>query len=47
MKLHGKEAVEPAFATTPFGCFVMLGGARGIIIHFSKLLRSEDVVVLG
>ncbi len=32
MKLHGKRADDPAFATTPFGAFVMLGGAVKITI---------------
>lgn len=27
MKLQGKKADDPAFATTPLGAFVMLGGA--------------------
>ena len=27
MKLQGKRADDPALATTPFGAFVMFGGA--------------------
>ena len=40
MKLQGKRADEPAFATTPCGALVMFGGARQKRTTFSDLSKG-------